>query len=102
METQTFEVGLSYDNERLDKFLATIYPAQSRTFFQKLIKDNHVFVNDKNQKSNFRLKLEDIVSVEIPPAISVEILPDNIPLDVLYEDDDLLIVDKPAPLPSIC
>ena len=44
MELQTFEVGALYDGERLDKFLATIYPSQSRTFFQKLIKEGQVTV----------------------------------------------------------
>lgn len=95
MEQQTFEAGAEYDGERLDKFLAAIYPEQSRTFFQKLIKENHVTVNDKHEKSNFRLHAEDIVMVEIPPAVSVSILPEDIPLDILYEDEDLLVVNKP-------
>ncbi len=95
MEQQTFEAGAEYDGERLDKFLTAIYPEQSRTFFQKLIKENHVTVNEKSEKSNFRLHAEDIVAVEIPPAVSVAILPEDIPLDILYEDEDLLVVNKP-------
>ena len=95
MEHWTFEVDVSHDEERLDKFLAAIYPEQSRTFFQKLIKEHHVTVNEREEKSNFKLHADDVVSVEIPPAVSTEILPENIPLDILYEDDDLLIVNKP-------
>ena len=95
MEIQTFEVSAGYDGERLDKFLAAIYPAQSRTFFQKLIKDEQVTVNEQTEKSNFRLQAEDIVTVQIPPAVSVEILPEDIRLDILYEDDDVLVVNKP-------
>ena len=95
MENWTFEVDVNHDEERLDKFLAAIYPEQSRTFFQKLIKEHHVTVNDREEKSNFKLHADDIISVEIPPAVSTEILPENIPLDILYEDDDLLIVNKP-------
>ena len=82
MELQTFEVGEPYDGERLDKFLATIYPSQSRTFFQKLIKEGQVTVNEHAEKSNFRLQPDDIVTVRIPPAVSVEILPEDIPLDI--------------------
>lgn len=95
MEQQTFEVPSEFDGERLDKYLSCIYERQSRTFFQKLIKENHVLVNDKAEKSNYRLKEEDIIHVEIPPAVSVEIVPENIPLDILYEDDDVMIVNKP-------
>ena len=95
MENWTFEVDVNHDEERLDKFLAAIYPEQSRTFFQKLIKEHHVTVNDREEKSNFKLHADDIISVEIPPAVSTEILPENIPLDILYEDDDLLIVNNP-------
>ena len=95
MELQTFEVGEPYDGERLDKFLATIYPSQSRTFFQKLIKEGQVTVNEHAEKSNFRLQPDDIVTVRIPPAVSVEILPEDIPLDILYEDADVLVVNKP-------
>lgn len=95
MNIEYFEVDNSYDGERLDKFLAVIYPSQSRTFFQKLIKEEHVFVNDAVEKANYRVRLDDVVRVEIPPAVPVTILPENIPLDILYEDDDVLIVNKP-------
>ncbi len=95
MSIEYFEVDGAYDGERLDKFLAVIYPSQSRTFFQKLIKENHVLVNEEPEKSNYRMHLDDVVRVEIPPAVPVTILPEDIPLDVLYEDGDLLIVNKP-------
>ena len=52
-------------------------------------------VNDKPEKANCRLKVEDLVRVEIPDAVETQILPENIPLEVLYEDDDLLVVNKP-------
>lgn len=69
--------------------------AQSRSFFQKLIKEGHVLVNDTVQKANYRLKADDMICVEIPDAVQTPILPENIPLDILYEDDDLLVVNKP-------
>lgn len=93
--SQEFEVTMEQEGERLDKYLALIYENQSRSFFQKLIKENLVLVNEKIQKANYRVSAEDTVSVTIPKAQEIEILPENIPLDILYEDDDVLVVNKP-------
>ena len=95
MKTENYEVGFEQEGERLDKFLSIIYPDISRSFFQKLIKDNGIFVNDKPEKANYRMKTEDIVTISFPDAVETTIEPENIPLDILYEDDDLLIVNKP-------
>ncbi len=95
MNRQSFEVEAEYEDERLDKYLSVIFPEQSRSFFQKLIKEEHVAVNEKHEKANYRLKPEDVVAVEIPDAVETPILPEDIPLDILYEDDDVLIVNKP-------
>ena len=95
MQKETFEVEYEYEGERLDKYVSILFPEQSRSFFQKLIKDGNVSVNDKVQKANYRLKTEDLVTVEIPAAVETQILPEDIPLDILYEDDDLLVVNKP-------
>lgn len=92
---QEFEAGIEDADERLDKYLARLYPAQSRSFFQKLIKDQVVQVNGVPQKANYRLAAGDTVSVTIPRAQEVEILPENLSLDILYEDQDVLIVNKP-------
>lgn len=92
---QEFEVGLEEAEERLDKYLASIYEEQSRSFFQKLIKEGQVLVNGIPEKANYRLSPEDTISVTIPKAQEVEILPEDIPLDILYEDEDVLIVNKP-------
>lgn len=83
------------EGERLDKYLALIYEEQSRSFFQKLIKENLVLVNGTVQKANYRVCVEDTVSVTIPKAQEIEILPEDIPLDILYEDEDVLVVNKP-------
>ena len=60
MTRETFEAGIAYEGERLDKYLNLIFSetaaAQSRSFFQKLIKEGHVLVNDTAQKANYRLK----------------------------------------------
>ena len=90
-----FEVTYEYENERLDKFLAAIFPERSRTYFSKLIKEGHVTMDQKVLKANYRLHTDDLITVETPPAEQVAILPENIPLDILYEDDALLVVNKP-------
>ena len=91
----SFEVTYEYEDERLDKFLAAVFPERSRTYFSKLIKDGHVTMDGKTLKANYRLHTDDLITVETPPAERVEINPENIPLDILYEDQDLLIVNKP-------
>lgn len=91
----TFEVPFEYENERLDKFLAAIFPERSRTYFSKLIKDGHVTMDGNVLKANYRLHTDEMITVETPPAERVEILPEDIPLDILYEDSALLVVNKP-------
>lgn len=93
--SQEFEVSFEQEGERLDKYLALIYENQSRSFFQKIIKENLVLVNWKAQKANYRISAEDTVSVTIPKAQEIEIVPEDIPLDILYEDEDVLVVNKP-------
>ena len=95
MQKESFEVETEQEGERLDKFLSFIYPDFSRAFFQKLIKNKQVSVNDNVQKASYCVKADDIVTVEIPDAVETTIEPENIPLDILYEDEDLLIVNKP-------
>lgn len=93
---QDFEVNEALSDMRLDKYLAEIYSEQSRSFFQKLIKSGNVSVNGTiNTKNSTVVAYGDLISVMIPEAQSVSIQAENIPLDILYEDDDLLIVNKP-------
>lgn len=95
MKLESFEVEAEQEGERLDKFLSIIYPEFSRAFFQKLIKSKQASVNETPQKASYCVKIDDIVTVEIPDAVETTIEPENIPLDILYEDDDVLIVNKP-------
>ena len=99
MLRETFETGNEYEGERLDRYLSVLFSESgnnwSRSFFQKLIREGKVFVNDVPQKANYRLRAEDLVDVEIPDAVEPPILPENIPLDILYEDADVLVVNKP-------
>ncbi|MCR5467893.1 MAG: RluA family pseudouridine synthase [Lachnospiraceae bacterium] len=95
MEKKTF----SFSNEksiRIDKYLSLQIENKSRSFIQKLIDDGNVSVNHTNVKnSSLKLKEGDEIEVIIPDAKEVSIEPEDIPLDIIYEDDDLLIVNKP-------
>ena len=95
MKTELYEVLNEQEGERLDKFLSIIYPDQSRSFFQKIIKDNKILVNDKPEKANYRIKCDDIINITIPDAVETKIVPEDITIDIIYEDDDVLIVNKP-------
>ena len=95
MKTDIFEVMEEQEGERLDKYLSIIYPDFSRSFFQKLIKESAILVNDKAEKASYTVKMEDVVTIHFPDAVQTTIEPENIPLDIIYEDDDLLIVNKP-------
>ncbi|MCI8895582.1 MAG: RluA family pseudouridine synthase [Lachnospiraceae bacterium] len=90
-----FEVAMEYDGERLDKYLALIYQQQSRSFFQRLIKDQLVLVNGRPAKASYPVSGGDLLHVTVPKAQEVAILPEDIPLDILYEDEDVLVVNKP-------
>lgn len=92
---EEFEVLDEQEGERLDKYLGQIYPEQSRSFFQKLIKEHCVTVNAKTEKASYLVKAEDLIQIHFPDASVTTIEPENIPLDILYEDDDLLVVNKP-------
>lgn len=95
MNVEEFEVRSEQEGERLDKILSMIYPDISRSFFQKLIKEGQILVNGKQEKGSYHVNEDDLVLVQIPDAVETAIVPENIPLDILYEDDDVLIVNKP-------
>ena len=81
--------------ERIDKYLSEQLEDMTRSHIQKLIKENMVRVNGMTVKSNFKLSASDQIEVEIPELKEPDILPENIPLDILYEDQDILVVNKP-------
>ena len=84
--------------ERLDAFLARTGGSISRSAAQKLMESGCVTVNGKPGKKNDRLKVGDTVSVELPEAQPVDIAPKEMPLDIVYEDEDVLVINKPKGL----
>ena len=95
MEQFIYQIGLEEADERLDKWISSVLPKLSRSYIQKCIKENDVLVNLKPQKASYRLKLEDEIVFSVPEAVEPVIEAENIPLSVLYEDEDVLVVDKP-------
>ena len=95
MEQFTYQIGLGEDDERLDKWISLALPDLSRSYIQKCIKDNAVAVNGKPQKAGYRLRVDDEIVFAIPEAVEPDIKAENIPLDILFEDEDLLVVNKP-------
>lgn len=83
------------EGERIDRYLAEELEDRSRSYLQKLIKEGYIEVNGKPVKSNYRLVLGDRVVVTFPDAEEPDITAENIPLDILYEDQDIIIVNKP-------
>ena len=90
-----FIVSEESEGERVDKYLTMLMDSLSRSYLQKLLKESHVTVGGQPVKANYRIKTEDAVRVLLPPLITPDILPENIPLDVLYEDEDVIVVNKP-------
>ena len=95
MEPFVYQIGLGEDDERLDKWISGTLPDLSRSYIQKCIKEGQVLVNDSPCKANYRLRVDDEVAFQIPEAVEPSVEAENIPLSVLYEDEDVLVVDKP-------
>lgn len=89
-------IHVSGDNlERLDSYIAERIHNLSRTQIKNLIKEGSILVNDKLEKSSYIVKIGDNINVQIPKYKEPEILPEDLKLDIIYEDEDLCIVDKP-------
>lgn len=95
MEIKYFLVTDEEEGDRLDVYLSEQLGDMSRSYIQKIIKDNKVTVNDKVEKSKYLVKEDDNIKIEIPEPKLLEVSPENIPIDIVYEDDDVLIVNKP-------
>jgi len=95
MESFTFYVTEEMEDVRIDKCLMALLDNLSRTYIQKLIGDGQVLAGEKQVKANYKVKAGDVLHVSVPKAQEPDICPENIPLQILYEDEDLLVVNKP-------
>lgn len=95
MQKKEIVIGQKQENQRIDKGISLEAEGISRSRLQKLLKEEMVLVNEKPVKPSYRLQAGDTVCVQIPQSRPVSIVPEEIPLDILYEDDFLLVVNKP-------
>jgi len=98
MSSPKFEISVPKDKEgtRLDLFLSSQKLNLTRSRIQKLIESGKILVNGSTAKPSHKVKVGEKIFVEIPPPQESKILPENIPLDIIYEDEDLLVVNKKA------
>ena len=93
-EIDVYLVGQDNIGKRLDVFIAELYADASRSYLQKLIKEGLVLVNELTKKPSYKLEEEDKVEVTIPQAETLEVIAQDLELDIVYEDNDLLVVNK--------
>lgn len=95
MENFKFQISEEHNGKRIDKYLSSVLDGKSRSYIQGVIDEEKVNVNGKIVKSNYKLKTKDVVDLEIPEPTELKVTPENIPLDILYEDKDVIVVNKP-------
>lgn len=92
---QKFTVSEDDQGLRIDRYLSELLQELSRSYLQKLLKSGYVLVNGAEVKSNYKVETGELVTLEIPPAVKPEIEPEKMDLDIVYEDQDVILINKP-------
>ena len=95
MEETILIVDKESENNRIDKYLAEAFNGKSRSYIQGLIEKENIKVNGKSVKSNYKVKENDEILIVMPEALELEVEAEDIPLDILYEDNDVIVINKP-------
>lgn len=95
MQEFTFIVDALSEGQRIDLFLTEHMEGQSRSYLQKLLKDGAVFVGEKVSKSNYKVRTGDAIRLELPDPVELEVEARAMDLDILYEDEDVILINKP-------
>jgi 23S rRNA pseudouridine1911/1915/1917 synthase len=96
MERIELVIPVEYEDVRLDKSVSELMGEKlSRSSIQKMIKNGELTVNGKTEKTSYQVKTDDVIAFTLKDPVELDLKAENIPLSVLYEDDDLLIIDKP-------
>lgn len=90
-----FHIEEDMEGLRIDKCISAALDSLSRSYIQKIIKEEAVTVNGSPVKSSYKVKISDEIALSVPDAVEPDILPEDIPLDILYEDADVIVVNKP-------
>ena len=96
MENIKIECIDEHVGKRLDKVLAQEMDGYSRTQIQQMIQSKHVKVNCQNEKASYKVELGDLIEITLPEPENTDVMPENIPLDIVYEDQDVIVVNKPS------
>ena len=96
MQYHKFEVDETSNKKRLDVFLSECLPNISRSRLKKLIDDNRVMVNSKSRSAGYKIRPKEKVEIEIPPIKPLKTVPENITLDIIFEDKYMMAINKPA------
>lgn len=89
------ETVVEMQNGRLDKACSEIFSDYSRSQIKQLLDGGNITVNGKNEKAKYKVKSGDVIRLEEPETKTLELRPENIPLDIVYEDDDVIVINKP-------
>lgn len=95
METITFEIFQDDAGERIDVFLSENCEEISRSYIKKLIDNGNILLNEKTTRSGYFLKVGDLITMQIPDPIDMNLQPQNIPLNIVFEDEYFAIINKP-------
>ena len=96
MPTHEFTVPAEYEGQRLDKFLVSVLDGQSRSQVQKLIEDGRVQLDRKTPKANLAMRQGDRIVVELPAPVAATLDAEELPIEILFQDADLAVLNKPA------
>ena len=92
---ELFELTAAESGARIDAWLTTMIPGLTRNAAQRLLTDGQVTMNEKPVTKNYKVNAGDVFLVEIPEATEVPLIPQNIPIDIVFEDEDVVVVNKP-------
>ncbi|MBZ4666748.1 S4 domain-containing protein, partial [Mahella sp.] len=95
MDEYTLYVSADEVDRRLDTFLAERFEQWTRSHIQNLIKNGNITVNGQHIKNGYKLKDGDVIKIDIPELRPIDIQPEDIPLNILYEDEDIIVINKP-------
>ena len=95
MEEYNLESSEEWTDRRLDKVLSEYFNGYSRSFIKKLFDEDMIHVNSRSVKPSYKIKDGDMIDISVPDPVSIDIEPEDIPLNIIYEDDDVILVNKP-------
>ncbi len=94
LEVKTYDVTEEFNNQRLDKVIPVLDKDLTRNTVQRMIEEENVLVNGKKEKASYKVKISDKITIKKEDAKESLMVAENIPLNIIYEDNDILIVNK--------